>query len=97
MVREKPKGSMGESLGCTHPHVLDCRTPSTTAPSPAADSAAPSPSRCGARPARTASPIRRLIARITSTTIRQVNSVVAHPPRIGPMAIPAPATPPMTA
>ncbi len=30
-------------------------------------------------------------------TIRQVSSVVAQPPRIGPIAMPAPATPPITA
>ena len=32
-----------------------------------------------------------------TNTIRQVTSVVAQPPTMGPTAIPAPATPPMTA
>ena len=32
-----------------------------------------------------------------TNTIRHVSTVVAHPPTMGPTAIPAPATPPMTA
>jgi hypothetical protein len=31
-----------------------------------------------------------------TNTTRQLSSVVAHPPMIGPTAMPAPATPPIT-
>ena len=104
-VREKPNGSTGESsLGRTQPQVLDCRTPRTTRPRPAADSTVPRKSSFGAGPVRTASATLGVIAKIRATsrtspakTIRHEYSVVAQPPRMGPTAIPAPATPPMTA
>ena len=58
----------------------------------------------GAAPVRTASATFGVITRISATSstspakmIRQEYSVVAQPPRIGPTAIPAPATPPITA
>ena len=104
-VREKPKGSTGESsLGVIQPQLLDCSTPSTTSPSPTADSTVPTASSLGAVPVRTESATLGVITRITATSstspakmIRQEYSVVAQPPRIGPTAIPAPATPPITA
>ena len=103
-VGANPNGSIGASLGSTRPHVVDCRTPRTTAPSPAADRIAPTTSSRGLGPTRGASATNRVIARMPITmttsptkTIRQESSVVAQPPRMGPMAMPAPATPPMTA
>ena len=58
----------------------------------------------GFGPVRTASATNWVMARMKITrttsptnTTRHDSSVVAQPPRIGPMAMPAPATPPMTA
>ncbi len=58
----------------------------------------------GLGPVRTASAtyfvIRRMPITMTTSptnTTRHDSWVVAQPPRIGPMAIPAPATPPITA
>ena len=103
-VRENPSGSMGESMGLTQPHVLDCSTPSTIRPRPDADRIVPTKSSRGMGVGRAASWISLDIARMASTrttsptkTTRQDSSVVAQPPRIGPIAMPAPATPPMTA
>ena len=103
-VREKPNGSTGESFGFSSPHVLDCRVPRTIIPSPAAASTLPTRSRRGAGPVRGLSFTRGVMARMKATsttsptkTIRQESSVVAQPPRMGPMAMPAPATPPITA
>src|SRR4051794_36732655 len=104
-VREKPNGVTGESsLGRTQPQVLDCSTPRTTRPRPAADSAVPTMSSFGAGPVIAASATFGVITRISATRstspakmIRHEYSVVAQPPRIGPTAIPAPATPPITA
>ena len=104
-VREKPNGVTGESgFGLTQPQALDCSTPRTTSPSPAADSTAPTTSSFGGTPVRTESATFGVITRMSATSstsptkmIRQEYSVVAHPPRIGPTAIPAPATPPITA
>ena len=104
IVSDKPNGSTGEFFGFTQPHVLDSSTASTTRPRPDADSTAPTRSKRGAGPPRGASPTRRVMAKMNSTsttsptnTTRQVSSVVAHPPRMGPTAMPAPATPPITA
>ena len=104
IVSEKPNGVMGESFGSIQPHVVDCSTPRTIAPRPVADRTLPTTSRRGFGPLRSASPTKRTIARMPRTmttsptkTTRQVSSVVAQPPRIGPMAMPAPATPPITA
>ena len=104
-VSEKPNGVTGESsFGLIQPHVLDCSTPRTTRPRPAADSTVPTMSSFGAEPVRTASTTFGVITRISATNstsptkmIRHEYSVVAQPPRIGPTAIPAPATPPITA
>ena len=104
-VSEKPNGVTGESsFGLIQPHELDCRTPRTTRPRPALDSTLPTRSSFGAGPVRTASATLGVITRISATNstspakmIRHEYSVVAQPPRIGPTAIPAPATPPMTA
>ena len=104
-VSEKPNGVSGESsLGLIQPQALDCSTPRTTSPRPVADRTVPTMSSFGAGPVRTASTTFGVITRIsaTSTTspakmIRHEYSVVAQPPRIGPTAIPAPATPPITA
>ena len=104
-VREKPNGSTGESsLGRTQPQVLDCSTPRTTRPRPVADKTVPTTSSRGAGPVLTASATFGVITRIRATNstspakmIRHEYSVVAQPPRIGPTAIPAPATPPITA
>ena len=50
-VSEKPNGVTGESsLGLTQPQVLDCSTPRTTRPRPAADSTVPTTSSFGAGP-----------------------------------------------
>jgi hypothetical protein len=104
IVSEKPNTSIGESFGLIHPQVDDCRVPSTTAPRPVATRTLPTTSSLGGVSPVFASPIRWVIARMNSTsttsptnTTRQDSSVVAQPPRIGPMAIPAPATPPITA
>ena len=46
-VSEKPKIVTGESLGLTHPHVLDFSTPNTNNPRPEAESTEPTPSSFG--------------------------------------------------
>ena len=104
IVSENPKISTGESFGRSQPQELDCRTPRTTKPSPLAAKKLPKKSSRGTVPVRGVSVIRRLMARMTSTritsptkTTRHESSVVAQPPNMGPKAIPAPATPPITA
>ena len=103
-MSDRPNGSTGESFGFTQPHVLDWSTPSTTMPRPLADSAVPTPSSRGLAPLRGASAMKRVVARMNATsttspanTTRHDSSVVAQPPTIGPTAMPAPATPPITA
>ena len=58
----------------------------------------------GLGPLRRASATNRVMTKIPITrttspakTTRQLSTVVAQPPTIGPTAMPAPATPPMTA
>ncbi len=103
-VSEKPKMVIGEFFGLSHPQVLDWRTPKTKMPRPLAESTEPTTSSFGVGSGRGASPTLGVMRRMKATmitsptkTIRHVTSVVAHPPRIGPTAIPAPATPPMIA
>ena len=103
-MSEKPKMVIGEFFGLTHPQVLDWRTPKTKTPRPAADSTEPTMSSFGAGSGRGASATFRIMIRINAAmktsptnTTRHVSTVVAHPPTMGPTAIPAPATPPMTA
>ena len=102
-VKAKPKGSIGELRGASQPQLLACRTPKTTRARPDAESTPPTQSSTGGGPSRSGSrisrvPIRIPIATTTSPTktTRQLSSVVAQPPRIGPTAMPAPATPPST-
>ena len=102
-VSEKPKGSTGELSGISQPQLLACSTPKTTRASPVAESTLPTQSSCGAGPRAAGSRIQRVPKRIPSATTtsptntsRQVKSVVTQPPRIGPTAMPAPATPPST-
>ena len=102
-VSESPKGSIGELRGSSQPQLLACRTPSTITPRPAAESTPPTQSSSGRGPVRSGSRISRMPSRIPITTTtspakttRQLSSVVAQPPRIGPTAMPAPATPPST-
>ena len=94
---------MGELALAIQPHVLAWRMPNTKSARPNAESPAPTQSIFGAglgpststiQP--TAATIRR--AKITSPTktYRQSALVVTQPPRMGPTAIPAPATPPIT-
>ena len=105
MDSEKPSGVMGEaSVGSMKPHVLACRMLSTMAPSALAERTMPRTSSLGLAPSRTASTMYRERARMVSTrttspakTTRQLSSVVAQPPTMGPTAMPAPATPPMMA
>ncbi len=101
---DRPAGSIGESFGCTQPHVLDWSTPSTITPRPPADNAVPMTSSRGFGPLRGASAMKRVVNRMNATrttspanTTRHDSSVVAQPPTIGPTAMPAPATPPITA
>ena len=103
-VSEKPKMVIGESFGLTHPHVLDSSTPKTNSPRPVAESTDPTPSSFGAGLGAGASATLRVMNRMKpamktspTNTTRHVSSVVAHPPTMGPTAIPAPATPPITA
>ena len=103
-VSEKPKIVMGESLGLTHPQVLDSSTPKTNSPRPAAESTEPTTSSFGVGVGPGASFTLRVMNRMKpamktspTNTTRHVSSVVAHPPTMGPTAIPAPATPPITA
>ena len=96
---------MGEaSVGSMKPHVLACRMLSTMAPRALAERTMPRTSNLGFSPSRAASTMYRERARMTSTrttspakTMRQLSTVVAQPPTMGPMAMPAPATPPMMA
>ena len=101
-VSENPNGSTGESFGFSQPQVLAWSVPRTIAPSPTAERIAPVRSKRGLAPSRIASWTKGLIARMPRTmttsptnTTRQLSSVVAQPPRMGPIAMPAPATPPM--
>jgi hypothetical protein len=61
---EKPKGVISvppivsAPIGLKRPHVLILRIAKTVSPSPAADSAAPTPSSYGGAPARGRSPMR---------------------------------------
>ncbi len=103
-MSEKPNGSIGEFFGLTQPQVPACSVARTTAPSPEATSTDPTTSRRGFGPLRGASSTNGVMMRIPITmttsptnTTRQLSSVVAQPPTIGPMAMPAPATPPMIA
>ena len=103
-MSEKPKIVMGEFLGLTHPQVLDSSTPNTNSPRPVAESTEPTPSSFGVGVGPGASCTLRVMNRMKAAmktsptnTTRQVSSVVAHPPTMGPTAIPAPATPPITA
>ena len=103
-VSEKPKIVMGEFLGLSHPQVLDSSTPKTNSPRPAAESTEPTTSSFGVGVGPGASVTLRVMNRMKpamktspTNTTRHVSSVVAHPPTIGPTAIPAPATPPITA
>ncbi len=66
-------------------------------PGPSPRSRAGAWRRCGSRRRPEAVMARMNSTRATSptNTIRHDSSVVAHPPRMGPMAMPAPATPPM--
>ena len=91
-------------MGSMRPHVLAWRMPSTMAPNALAERTTPSTSSLGFSPSRTASTMYRERARMISTrttspakTTRQLSSVVAQPPTMGPTAMPAPATPPMMA
>ena len=95
-VSEKPNGVIGELRGASQPQLLACRTPKTRTARPAAERTLPTQSRRRlARPAlglaeqsacragcRSRRPPRR------RRRCRQVNSVVAQPPRIGPTAMP---------
>ncbi len=103
-VKENPSGATGESFGSSQPQVLACRVPKTTAPRPAAERIAPTMSSRGLVASRTVSRTKGVIARMPRTittsptnTTRQLSSVVAQPPRMGPTAMPTPATPPMIA
>ena len=103
-VSEKPKIVMGEFLGLTHPQVLDSSTPNTNSPRPAAESTEPTTSSFGVGVGPGASFTLRVMNKMKpamktspTNTTRHVSSVVAHPPTMGPTAIPAPATPPITA
>ena len=103
-VSEKPKIVMGEFLGLTHPQVLDSSTPNTNSPRPAAESTEPTTSSFGAGVGPGASFTLRVMNKMKpamktspTNTTRHVSSVVAHPPTMGPTAMPAPATPPITA
>ena len=102
-VSEKPKGSTGELSGLSQPQLLACSTPMTISARPIAESTLPTQSSLGLAPSRSGSdssrePSRIAIATSTSptNTTRQLSSVVAQPPRMGPTAIPAPAMPPST-
>ncbi len=101
-VSENPNGSSGELRGLSQPQLLAWITPKTKAPSPSAERTEPTQSRpedsVGGGSSTRREPNRIPIATTTSPakTTRQLSSVVAQPPRIGPTAIPAPATPPST-
>ena len=95
---------IGEFLGLSHPQVLDSSTPRTKSPRPVAESTEPTTSSFGVGVGPGASFTLRVMIRMKpamktspTNTIRHVSSVVAQPPTMGPTAIPAPATPPMTA
>jgi hypothetical protein len=103
-VGENPKGAMGACFGTIHPQALARSTPNTINPSPSEDSTTPRRSRrgrsgpAGASPRnRTASRMPRTMTTSPTNTTRQLKAVGAQPPTIGPTAIPAPATPPITA
>ena len=104
-VSEKPNGSIGELRGRSQPQLLACRTPRTISAEAERGEhrADPVEARRAARLAlglarsagcRAGSPIATTTS--PAKTTRQLSSVVAQPPRIGPTAIPAPATPPST-
>ena len=100
---ENPNGSTGELRGSSQPQLLACRTPKTISPSPSAESTEPTQSSpagrssdSGSRSSRTASRIAITSTTSPTKTTRQEAFVVSQPPRIGPTAIPAPATPPRT-
>ena len=103
-VSEKPKIVMGEFLGLSHPQVLDSSTPNTNRPRPAADRTEPTTSSFGVGVGPGASFTLRVMNKMNAAmktsptnTTRHDSSVVAQPPTMGPTAIPAPATPPITA
>src|SRR5204863_2582961 len=100
---ENPNGVTGEFRGCSHPQLLAWSTPNTIRPRPRADSTDPTQSNPPVSRSVGGSLRRRLARRIAITTTtspantsRHVRLVVTQPPRIGPTAIPAPATPPST-
>jgi len=87
----------------TRPSPVAARTEPTASSLGLAPSE-PTASSLGLAPSIGVSTTKRTMARMNRTrttspanTTRQLSSVVAQPPRMGPMAMPAPATPPMTA